>query len=379
MTAAQCRSRRGGFVDRKDMTAASSTALSSLSQLNPGWVEITSNDTKTPFQYAVDTELRIQDQSVTMVQGLISQGQQHTMSHIGLAESSTLLHSLKSDDLIRARSWGLDAGSQSFTAPRNGSLVLGGYDASSFEGGWFSYDIPKSNLVRERSCPLQVQITEIQLTAQIGRNKPSVEWPVAGGLPLIACIEPYDNQFRFPTPILNTVKRMLGKDNDLIDASTYPDLYNVEPGLVYDASSNISFSMTVTIEDGLKVEIPSYELVRPLRGLDAKGAPMVYLFVNHENSTFSLARQNQGQTFLDVKSSGKCPSAPALTKSDKGLIAVGVVLGVLIIGLVCYVAYRCWKKPLANVRDAETKRNERPDCFNDLEVPSPQRPSVEEG
>ena len=190
MTAAQCRSRRGGYVDRDDLTAASSNQLSSLSQLNPGWVELTSNDTKTPFKYAVDTELRIQDQSVTMVQGLISQGQQHTMSHIGLAESSTLLQSLKSEDLIGARSWGLDAGSQSFAAPRNGSLVLGGYDASSFEGGWFSYDLPKSNLVRERSCPLQVQVTEIKLTAQVGRSKPSVEWPVAGGLPLIACIEP---------------------------------------------------------------------------------------------------------------------------------------------------------------------------------------------
>jgi hypothetical protein len=125
-----------------------------------------------------------------MLEGLISEGQQHAMSHIGLAEASTLLQSLKDADLIGSKSWGLDAGSQSFNAPRNGSLVLGGYDASSFEGGWFSYDIPKSNLVRERSCPLQVQITQLALTAQIGRNEPTSETPITSGNPLTACIEP---------------------------------------------------------------------------------------------------------------------------------------------------------------------------------------------
>ncbi|TVY74953.1 hypothetical protein Focb16_v004398 [Fusarium oxysporum f. sp. cubense] len=190
MTAAQCRSRRGGFINRDDVPAASSDALSTLSNLNPGWVNITKEDTDTPFQYAVETDLRMQDQSVTMLQGLISEGQQHTMSHIGLAETSTLLQSLKDAKLIRAKSWGLDAGSQSFTAPRNGSLVLGGYDASSIGEGWFSYEIPKSNLVRERSCPLQVQITQMELDVQVGQNKIPVERPVTGGSPLAACIEP---------------------------------------------------------------------------------------------------------------------------------------------------------------------------------------------
>jgi hypothetical protein len=66
----------------------------------------------------------------------------------------------------------------------------------------------------------------------------------------------------------------------------------MEPGLTYDASANISFSMSLTIGDGLTVEIPSHELgmlvldlcdaledsilaVRPLRGLDDDGAPVV--------------------------------------------------------------------------------------------------------
>jgi hypothetical protein len=172
------------------VTAASPDALSSLSDLNPGWVGITKDGVDAPFQYAVETDLRIQDQSVTMLQGLISQGQQHTMSHLGLAEASTLLESLKDANLIGAKSWGLDAGSQSFTAPRNGSLILGGYDAASFNEGWFTYNIPTSNLVRERSCPLQVEITEMAFTVRTEGKKSTTKTSASGGHPFTACIEP---------------------------------------------------------------------------------------------------------------------------------------------------------------------------------------------
>ncbi|KAH6881160.1 hypothetical protein B0T10DRAFT_411334 [Thelonectria olida] len=275
MTAAQCRSRRGGFIIRDDVPSASSDALSALSNLNPGWANITKADTTTPFQYAIQTSLQMQDNSVTMIEGLISQGQQHTMSHIGLAETSTLLHSLKDAGLIAAKSWGLDSGSQSFMAPRNGSLVLGGYDDSGFDGGWFTYPISKSNMVRERTCPLQVQITQMSFKVQIGQDTPKEETPVSGGNPLTACIEPYDNKFRLPSSYLNILKGMLGKSRPVINPSQYLELYNIEPGLVYNASANLSVSIAFTIGNGLTVEIPSYELAWPLRGLDTSGVPIV--------------------------------------------------------------------------------------------------------
>jgi hypothetical protein len=107
----------------------------------------------------------------------------------------------------------------------------------------------------------------------------------------------------------------------------------------------------------------------------------VYLFVNQENATFSLARKNLGQTFLDVKSSGKCPSASTLTKTDKGLIAVGVILGVLIIGIVCYIAYRCWMAPLTSSLEApntETEQIQRPNKLNYPEIPTSPRAHTEE-
>lgn len=190
MTKQQCLSRRGGFLIRDDLPETSSVVRSSLSDLNPGWVNITKNDTNKPFQYAEEIELKIKDNSITMLGGLISQGQQHTMSHIGLAETSTLLQSLKDKGLIAARSWGLDSGSQSVAAPRNGSLVLGGYDASSFDGGWTTFPISRSNLVRKRHCPLQVLITQMSFTVQVGGDKEQTKTPVSGSNALTACIEP---------------------------------------------------------------------------------------------------------------------------------------------------------------------------------------------
>ncbi|KAM5354733.1 hypothetical protein ACJ41O_001380 [Fusarium nematophilum] len=260
MTPAQCRSRRGGFIDRDNVPAAPSDALSTLSDLNPGWVNITKVDTTKPFQYAIEAALQMRDKSVRMLEGLISKGQQHTMSHIGLAETSTLLHSLKDAGLIGAKSWGLDSGSQSFEAPRNGSLVLGGYDASSFDGGWFTYPIPKSNMVTKRTCPLKVEITQLSLNWTSGEGKNHDEPLASPGDPLTACIEPYDNQFRFPTSYLSAIKRSLEGQGSLMDPSEYPGLYNIEPGLVYDSSANISVSMTFTINNGLTVQIPSHEL-----------------------------------------------------------------------------------------------------------------------
>jgi hypothetical protein len=45
---------------------------------------------------------------------------------------------------------------------------------------------------------------------------------------------------------------------------------------VYPASAGpISASLQITLDNGLSVDIPPYELVRPLRGLDTNGALIV--------------------------------------------------------------------------------------------------------
>jgi hypothetical protein len=63
---------------------------------------------------------------------------------------------------------------------------------------------------------------------------------------------------------------------------------------------------------------------------------------------FSLASQNlEAGSPLPV-SSASCPAAPTLNPTTKGLIGVGVVLGVLVLVLSLYTLYRlCWiAKPL---------------------------------
>jgi hypothetical protein len=188
MSPAQCRSRRGGYVIRQDLPAAS---IDGLDVLNPGWVNLTAVDTPTPFQFAAQATLQMRDESVTMIEGLITQGEQHTTSHLGLGEESTLLQSLKDAGLIGAKSWGLNAGSQSYLDPRDGSLVIGGYDESSVDGPFFDYPIAKPNLLKHRPCPLQIHITDMTFTVS-NENRSAVVTKgflsAANDLPV--CVEP---------------------------------------------------------------------------------------------------------------------------------------------------------------------------------------------
>jgi len=274
MTAAQCRSRRGGFVTAKDLPPASADGLDAL---NPGWVSLMDDDSLTTFQYATQATLQIRDESITMIEGLISEGQQHTTSHIGLGDKSVLLQSLKDAELIGAQSWGLNAGSQSYLLPRDGSLVLGGYDESSLGGPFFNYSISNPITLNNRYCPLQVSITGMTLKISNGNGsapQSKVVYSVANKLP--TCIEPYDNLFRLPSPFLNDIKGMLAQvsvnNSAPVGSSQYKSLFNLEPGLVYPSSAGtFSVSMEITINEGLTVTIPSHELVRPLRGLDENG------------------------------------------------------------------------------------------------------------
>ncbi len=65
-----------------------------------------------------------------------------------------------------------------------------------------------------------------------------------------------------------------------MEPDEYKDtLNNLEPGLVY-ASGSFNGTMTVILEDGMKVEIPNYELWRPLRGLDSDGNIILHSHYN---------------------------------------------------------------------------------------------------
>jgi hypothetical protein len=181
MTYAQCRSRRGGFITR---SAVPNATTDGLAQLNPGWISLGN-----VIQYAADATLQLLNETVTMVEGLITQGQLSTASHLGLAENSTLLQALKDAGLIGARSWGLNSGSQSVLFPREGSLVLGGYDEASLSGPFFEYDVAVPNLLNNRPCPLQILVTQLTLNIS-GLNQSSSHDLVDIANKLPVCVEP---------------------------------------------------------------------------------------------------------------------------------------------------------------------------------------------
>ncbi len=167
-TLAQCRSRRGGVIQRSDFSTVditSSTEMERLKTLNPGWKNLMSlsgiNDT---FQHALQTDLHLSStRKIAFLEGLATGGQQSSLSHLGLGEQSELLGALRKANLIGARSWGLDSGSQSVLHPRDGSLILGGYDQGAYTGNLreFATHENETNELQDRPCPLQVAVSRL--------------------------------------------------------------------------------------------------------------------------------------------------------------------------------------------------------------------------
>jgi hypothetical protein len=87
---------------------------------------------------------------------------------------------------------------------------------------------------------------------------------------------------------------------------------------------------------------------------------------------FSLALQNLDATTPIPKSSVPCPAQPALTNTDKGLIAVGVVLGVVIAGNLAFVVVRLLRaKPRANANIETPHEGSHFGSDDDIRAPPP--------
>jgi hypothetical protein len=182
-TAAQCRSRRGNFVERSDLT---STSIDSLPP-DLGWAAIMAPLPE--FQYAVNALLQLRsDASVQMPEGLITEGQNHTTSHLGLGIESELLSELVNAGMIPGRSWGLNPGSQSILYPRDRNLVLGGYDDSSVKGNFVDYNInyPVAEGSGGHDCSIQVTVESMILRPAGGSHITLSD----SSDPFLCCIEP---------------------------------------------------------------------------------------------------------------------------------------------------------------------------------------------
>lgn len=187
MTTAQCRSRRGGLLS----TSLPDAPTEGMNIRNPGWGKLGNS-----IDSAALATMDLLGRSVTMPVGLITSGQQSTASHLGLASGSVLLQMLKDADLIAARSFGLNVGSQSAVRPRRGSLVLGGYDQASIASSFTHFDISNPDEMQDRNCPLQVSVTrmtlELSSTDSTRGNGTGLSRPIIERAdPTRFCIEPY--------------------------------------------------------------------------------------------------------------------------------------------------------------------------------------------
>jgi hypothetical protein len=161
MTQAQCRSYHGGTFD---LTAAGASFhnLSTTTSLpeDPGWETFNPN-----YTVAGDTNLDLVSNlaipNMTVV--VITEGINFTAGHLGLGRDSVILRHLKGSNKIPSLGFGLNAGSQSSQNPRNGNLVLGGYDSASVTSPFYTYPMNYSDTLAGRHCPLQVQIQRLQL------------------------------------------------------------------------------------------------------------------------------------------------------------------------------------------------------------------------
>lgn len=180
---AQCISRRGGTFNYA--SAGSSYNNISTRSLAPDFVWDTFNPPfggagTAPIQFPSDISLPNFPVAIAL------QGQNLNANQLELANDSFLLHSFVSSGITSCMSFGLFAGSQSISQPRDGNIVFGGYDASLLDGSFHNYSMSDNPQAGSRLCSLEVVVSQITL------RRPGVPNDVQlleDATPMPSCIE----------------------------------------------------------------------------------------------------------------------------------------------------------------------------------------------
>lgn len=184
-TLAACTSRRGGLLDI-NTSGSTFVDISSIEDVPPdtNWAAIQPTDNiltdKGNTTLLLPSDTALQQFPIKVFKG----GQNHNAGHLGLGESSVILEKLAAlTGLVTG--FGLDAGSQSTLRPRDGHIVIGGYDKQRVSARVKEYNISNARS-SERVCSLRVVITELVLV------RPGIDDYVLSsrGEEIPACIEP---------------------------------------------------------------------------------------------------------------------------------------------------------------------------------------------
>jgi hypothetical protein len=265
----KCEALRGGFFNENSSTTWTDVSLSSYNDTrsNPTWEHFNPPGfTKVGYD-----KINIPNTNVALYGAGIALNQYGNNSNagmIGLGKDSVFLNDAVRQGRAGSMSWALDAGSQSLVKPRDGELVVGGYNAGRTDGSFSWTNV--SDMAGDRPCPLRTKITQMAVTLPNGDAV-----PIQSSAEIVeACIEPYDNLFRFTPGMLLNWKQITGFNETLLDIYANEQANNLsftELGLPYNASSVGDWSLSITLDSGYTTTLPADELQRPLLGFDNLG------------------------------------------------------------------------------------------------------------
>lgn len=270
MNPLECESLRGGFFNENSSSTWTEASLQDFnsSRSDPTWAHfnppgvtkvgydafyLPGGDGRTIHGYGL---------------ALNERGNNSNAGMLGLGIDSLFLDTAVKEKVIPSRSWSLYPGSQSQERPRNGEMVFGGYNQGKIDGSFRWKNV--SDMSGDRPCPLRTTITDMYITLENGTQVPLQ----SSSEQVAACIEPYDNLFRFTPGMLLNWQRLTDYDPNLSTVYAVDNPQNLsftELGLPYNASMLSKWSLTITVDNGYKTTLPHYELQAPLRGWSVLG------------------------------------------------------------------------------------------------------------
>lgn len=279
----QCESIRGGFFNQNASSTWQPADLktSNISREEPTWEHFNQpKDVPGTLGIAPITEIgyddiRIRGNTDFVLRGaglaLNQRGNQSNAGMLGLGLDSVFLDDVVAQNRSPSRSWGLDSGSRSDSRGRQGELVIGGWNEQRVDGEWFEFDIDPGKFdAGARSCPLLVKMAELTLISEDGENSTEL---MESAYSIDACVEPYDNHFRWTKEMIENWKRETGFDETLVDPYSTSDegLAFIEPGLPYEQNKTKMWQLRIKLDNGYSTTITYDEMQRPLQGWNKNG------------------------------------------------------------------------------------------------------------
>jgi hypothetical protein len=197
MTQGECESVRGGLFDKKKSSTWKDVPLSQYNNtrqegpwasLNPPGITDVGYDT---LHIPGGNEVTLYGFGIALnVRGTAS-----VTGMLGLGTESVFLDQVVAKNYAPSRSWSLDVGSQSAAQPRDGELVIGGYNKGRKDGNFVWHNV--SDMSGDRPCPLRTTIKEMNIIMEDGGEKPMLSSSKA----VEVCIEPCEYSLHcYPTP-----------------------------------------------------------------------------------------------------------------------------------------------------------------------------------